>query len=186
MPRQQMRGVTTTNMRLRLLIIPALMATALFAQGPGGPGGFGPRRDSAGGAGTHTPPTAAQLAASQLTMIARYLRLDSAQTSTLTATTDPLVAALTTEETALQGYAATLKTAHTALVASIVAGAPSTSAEGTIEMTNASILSTRATAAALVLQTLPSLGIAVSTTQATGLAQMLSGGGGFPGGFGRR
>jgi len=113
--------------------------------------------------------------------------LDSAQTSTLTASSDPLVAALTTEETALQGYAATLKTAHTALVASIVAGTPSASAESTIESTNASILSTRAAAAAQVLQALPGLGITVSTSQAPGLVQLLLGGGGFPGGgFGRR
>jgi type IV secretory pathway VirJ component len=172
-------------MKLRLLIIPALMATALFAQGPGGP-----RRGNASGTGTstgtttHTPPTAAQLAANQLTTIARYLKLDSAQTSALTASS--LVAVLTTEETTLQGYAATLKTARTAHVASIVAGAPSTSAESTIESTNASILATRAAAAVQVLQALPGLGITVTSAQAAGLAQLLTGGGGFGGGFGGR
>src|ERR1700674_3229740 len=101
-------------MKLRLLVIPALMATTLLAQGPP-PGG---RRGYASGT-RGTPPTAAQLAANQLRMAATYLGLDSAQSTALTGNT-ALVGELTGIQGTLQGNAATLKTDRAAAATAIV------------------------------------------------------------------
>jgi hypothetical protein len=164
-------------MKLRLVIIPALMATALFAQGPGG---FGGRRASGNATNTpRTPPTPAQLAGRELNMIAAALHLTAAQTSTLT-TNATLVADLTAEQTALQGNAAALKTAWTTADTTIAGG-------GTPDLTSinsltAANLAARVTAAGQVLSILPGLGITLTPAQQTNLNNMLVRGGG-PGGF---
>jgi len=175
-------------MKLRFLIIPALMASALLAQGPGGP-----RRGSAT-TGTRTPPTAAQLAANELTMVARYLKLDSADTTKLTGDTG-LVAAVEAEQATLQTNAATLKTAYAALATDIATNITKDipTQVGTIETTTASNLAARVKAAGVIVAALPSLAFATAptTAQLTGVAHMLigSGFGGFGGprgGFGGR
>jgi hypothetical protein len=103
-------------MTLRFLIS-ALITTALFAQVRGG---FG-RPGSANGNSSRssTPPTAAQLAAGQLQTVARFLGLDSAQTSALTENTT-LVTELTSEETTLQSNATTLQTDYSALATDLI------------------------------------------------------------------
>jgi hypothetical protein len=165
-------------MKRKFLIVPALMAGALLAQDPG------PRRGAAG-TGTHTPPTAAQMAANELTMIARYLKLDSADTTKLTGST-ALVADIESEQATLQANAATLKTAYTALATDIATSNTKDVATqvSTIETTTASSLAARVKAAGLVVAALPGLAFATAPTpaQLTGVAQMLVGGG-F-GGFG--
>ena len=168
-------------MKLRLLIIPALMATALFAQGPG-PGGFGGRRASANGTNTpRTPPTAAQLAGRELNMIAAALHLTAAQTSALTANA-ALVADLTAEQTTLQGNAAAMKTAWTTATTTLAGGG--TPDPTGINNVNAANLAARMTAAGQVLSTLPGLGITLTSAQQANLVNMLvrGGGGGFHGG----
>ena len=163
-------------MKLRLLIIPALMATALFAQGPG-PGG----RRQAGTA--PTPPSPAQAAGRELNMIAAALRLTPAQSSALTGDT-AVVTALTTEQTTLQGNAATLRADWTTANAAIAGGSiPDFTA---IEGLNQANLTARATAAVAVLKALPGLGITLTTNQQAGLIRMMVDGGGprGPGGFG--
>ncbi len=166
-------------MKLRLLIIPALMATALFAQGPGGPG-FGARRQAGSTNAPPTPPTPTQAATRQLNMIAGFLRLDATQTTALLAS--PLLGQLTTEETTLQGNATTLKADWTTVDAAIAGGGtPDLSG---IETLNATDLAARVTAAGQVLLELKTLGVTLTANQQTGLINMLVRGGGGPGGFG--
>jgi hypothetical protein len=168
--------ILTKSPRLTFLIVATLMITPVFAQGPGG---FGNNRPGLGGTwGTpRTPPSAAQLAANELTMVARMLRLDSALTSTLTGDTG-LVADLTAEQTTLQTDALALSAAYKALASDVAAGKTADEAvqESTIESTNNLSLQARVTAAGQVLSALPSLGISVSSTQAASLAHMLIGG----------
>jgi hypothetical protein len=165
-------------MKLKLLIIPALMTTALLAQGPGGPGG--PRRAAAS---THTPPTAAQMAANELTMIARYLKLDSAQTSSLTGNS-ALVTDIEAEQAGLTSAGTALKTAYGNLATAVSGGTSPTAAETAIATASASSLAARVAAAGQVLTALKGLGITLTTAQETGVAQLLIRGGGFGGGFG--
>ncbi len=157
------------------------MATALFAQGPGG---F--RRQSNGTnapATAPTPPTPTQAATRQLNMIAGFLRLDAAQTTALLAS--PLLGQLTTEETTLLGNAATLKT-DWGIVDTAIAANPTTVPDLTaIEGLNNGSLAARVTAAGQVLVELKNLGVTLTSNQQTGLINMLVGGGGMggPGGF---
>jgi hypothetical protein len=169
-------GIVAKSVKCSFLIVPMLMATSMFAQGSGG---FGDRRPDGGGTrGTpRTPPTAAQLAAQELTMVARFLKLDSALTSALTGDTG-LVADLITEQTTLQTNAATVRAAFKALATDVAAGktADEAAQDTTIETMNNLNLRARVTAAGQVLSALPGLGISVSSTQAARLAQMLIGG----------
>jgi hypothetical protein len=168
--------ILTKSLKWSFLIVATLMATSVFAQGPGG---FGDHRPDGGGprGASRTPPSAAQLAANELTMVARFLRLDSALTSALTGDTG-LVADLTTEQTTLQTNAATISAAYKALATAVTANKPAdeTTLEATIESTNNLSLQARVTAAGQVLGALPGLGINVSSTQAASLARMLIGG----------
>jgi hypothetical protein len=168
--------ILTKSLKWSFLIVATLTATSVFAQGPGG---FGDHRPNGGGPqGTsRTPPSAAQLAANELTMVARFLRLDSALTSALTGDTG-LVADLTTEQTTLQTNAATISAAYKALATDVAAGKTADEAvqETTIETTNNLGVQTRVTAAGQVLSALPGLGISLSSTQAANLARMLIGG----------
>lgn len=166
----------------RLFIVPVFITATLFAQGFGGPYG---RRTYAGANGsttTTTPPTPAQLAAAELTRIARFLKLDSADTSKLTANTT-LVGYIEAEETALQANAAALKTAYSTLATDIATGnsRDATAQEGTITTAVSSNFQTRVTAAGQVVQALPSAGLSVTLTSAqlTSVARLLIGGGGF-------
>jgi hypothetical protein len=157
-------------MKVKFLICSALMAAVMFAQRP---------RTS------HTPPTQGQLAANQLRRIARFLKLDSADTSKLTGNAS-LVGEIETEQTALQANAATLKAAYSTLATDIVTNNTSDAAkqESTIEAALNSNFQTRIAAAGKVVSALPSVGLAVnlSSTQLTSVAQLLINGGG---GFGR-
>jgi hypothetical protein len=94
--RPTLQKVPQETMKLKFFLFPALMAAALFAQRPNS---------------THTPPTPAQLAANELTRIARFLKLDSANTSKLTGNT-ALVGDIEAEQTALQASSASLKAAY--------------------------------------------------------------------------
>lgn len=166
----------------RFIIISALATSALFAQG------FGRQRGANSG-GTHTPPTPAQLAASELTQIGRILRLDSADTSKLTGNTT-LVSAIEAEQTTLQANATTLKTAYSTLATDVAGNntADATAQENTIQTTTASNLKARVMAASQVVAALPGAGLSVSLTSAqlTSVAQFLIRGGGGPGGRGGR
>ena len=168
-------------MKLRLLIIPALMATALFAQGPGGPGGFGGRQQGTNTPGTPpAPPSPTQAATRQLNMIAGFLRLDAAQTTQLLAS--PLLTQLATEEGTLQANATILKT-DWATVEATIAGGGTPDLNG-INTANAGNLAARATAAGQVLTELKALGVTLTSNQQRVLINMLvRGGGGGPGGF---
>lgn len=164
-------------MKPRLLIISALMATALFAQGPGGPGGPGGGRQAGGTHTAPTPPTPAQAATRQLNMLAGFLRLDATQTTQLLAS--PLLGQLTAEETTLQANAALLKTDWTTTEATIAGGGtPDLSG---INTANAANLAARVTAAAQVLTELKALGVTLTSNQQTGLINLLVRGGGGPG-----
>lgn len=173
-------------MILRFITISALVSSALFAQGFGQYGG---RRGynaagatTAGSGATHTPPTPAQLAAAELTRIARFLKLDSADTSKLTANTT-LVGYLETEATALQTDAATLKTAYSTLATDIGTSNTKDAAaqESTIETTASGSLQARVTAAGQVVAELPNAGLSVTLTSAqlTSVSRLLISGGYF-------
>jgi hypothetical protein len=158
-----------------------LIAPVAFAQGPGGPG----PRGNAGS--TFTPPTPEQLATGQATMIARFLRLDTAATSSLVSALAGASGPLTTEETTLTALRTQLQTDTTAVVTAIVGGGtPSTSA---VDADNAKIYDTKAAAAAAVVMQLKSLALwaGLTSRQQTGIVQMILGGPGpgFGPGFGR-
>ena len=165
------------------------MCTVLLAQDPGAPPDFGGRRGNATpGPHTFTPPTAPQLAAGQLTHIARFLKLDSAATSKLTGDA-VLVADFEAQQTTHQKNATALSAAYAALAADLAPGgnaADSVKQEGIINTANSSNLAAGIAVAQAVLAELPHLGITVTAAQATGVARMLiGGGGGGPfGGFG--
>ncbi len=160
----------------RILITPVLITTALFAQGFGGQ--FASRR-STGSAASRTAPTPAQLAAAELTRIARFLRLDSSDTSKLTGNAS-LVGYIETEQSALLTNAATLKTAYSALATDIATNNSKDAAvqQTTIQTTVNSGLQVRVTAAGQVTGALPSAGLSVSLTpaQLTSVARLLIGG----------
>lgn len=167
-------------MKASFLIVATLTAATAFAQGPGGRG-FAHRNNTTG---THTPPTPAQLAANQLTVIARYLGLNSSQTSALTGDT-ALVTEVETEQSALQNNATTLKTAYSTLATDIASGntGDESKQQSTIEATNAADLQARVTLAGQVLAALPGLGITATSSQQAGVAQLLVRGGGRGGPF---
>jgi hypothetical protein len=155
-------------MKVNCLIFPALMATVMFAQRA---------RTS------HTPPTPGQLAANQLTRVARFLKLDSANTSKLTGNAS-LVGDIETEQSALQANVATLKAAYSTLATDIATNNTSDAAkqEGTIVTMINSNFQARIAAAGKVVSALPNVGLSVtlSPTELTGVAQLLlNGGGGF-------
>jgi hypothetical protein len=114
-------------------------------------------------------------------MIAAALRLTPAQSSALTGDA-AVVAALTAEQTTLQGNAATLQADWATANAAIAGGAvPDFTA---IEGLNHANLTARATAAVAVLKALPGLGITLTTNQQNGLVRLMVDGGGGPRGFG--
>jgi hypothetical protein len=166
-------------MKLRFLIIPALMATVLLAQAPPSRRGY-----ASGGTskGTYTPPTAEQLATAQATMIARFLRLDSANTTTLvTALVGTSTSPLWAEETALLGYATTLNSDSAKVVSDIAGGSSTTKDAGDVNTDNSNIYDARVTAAAAVVNELNVvMKLGISGNQLNGVIQMVLGGG--PGG----
>jgi hypothetical protein len=163
-------GASTTRMTIRFLIASALITTGLFAQG------FGRRAGASNGSNTHTPPTPAQLAAAELTRIARFLKLDSADTSKLTGNAT-LAGYLETEETTLQTNATTLKTAYAALATDVATNDTKDAAtqESTIQTGVNSNFLARVTAAGQVVTALPGAGLSVTLTsdQLTGVAKLL-------------
>jgi hypothetical protein len=126
--------------------------------------GFGPRGYNRNSNTSQTPPTPAQLAARQLQAIARFLGLDSAQSSALTGNTN-LASELTTEETTLQTNAATLKTDYGTLAADLLSSPASIPAEVTTIQTllNADFQA-RITAAGQIVSALQALSGNVALT----------------------
>lgn len=170
-----------TILRGRILaafpLVGLFIASSLFAQGR-------PDFDR----GPKNPPTPAQLAANELTMIGRFLRLDAAGISKLTGDS-LLVTDLTNEQAALQSSGYALRAARKALAADVAGGnsADAVTQENAIQTAETAALQARVTAAGQVFAELPKLGITVNSNQATALAQMLTGGGpggGFGPGFG--
>lgn len=172
-------------MKLRLLIIPALMATALFAQGPGG---FRRNGTNNGPSTPPTPPTPEQAATRQANMISSFAKLTSSQSSafvTAMACATAVSCPLTAEQTTLQGNAASLK-ADYATLAGDVANSPDSVANDAAAVNGVELLNlqARATAAVAVLQELATLKVTLTANQQTALVNMLvRGGGGFGGGF---
>ena len=161
-------------MKLRLLIIPALMATALFAQGQGG---FGGRRGTNGNANRSSVPqsqlTPAQLAARQMEMVATFLHLDSDQTSALMENT-ALLGLLTTEATTLETNAATLKIQYSTLATQLIGAPSATPAElSAIQGLITTDLQLRVTAAGEIVSALQNLSPALSTQQSASLPRLI-------------
>ncbi len=153
-------------MKLRLLIIGALMAGALFAQGQG-------RRGTNRNSNTQSQQTPAQLAARQMQMIAAFLHLDSDQTSALMENT-ALLGLLTTEETTLQANAATLKTEYSTLATQLLGAPSATPAElSAIEGLITTDLQLRVTAAGEIVSVLQNLNPALSTEQSANLPRLI-------------
>jgi hypothetical protein len=113
-------------------------------------------------------------------MLAGFLRLDAAQTTTLLMS--PLLGQLTNEQTTLQGNAATLKTDWATAEAAIAAGGAPPDLSG-IEGLNHIDLAARVTAAGQVLTEVKALGVTLTANQQTALINMFVRGGGGPGGF---
>lgn len=167
-------------MKLRFLIVPVLMAAVAFGQGRFGAGGA---NTNSGTPPTFTPPTAEQLATGQATTIARFLRLDSAMTTSLVnALASTSSSPLTVEETTLASVNAQLKTDSAAVLSGIAGGGtPSTSA---VDTDNAKIYGAKATAAEAVVLALKTLGLwaGLSANQQNGVVLLVLGGGpGFGG-----
>jgi hypothetical protein len=175
----------TNKLKPRLWIVPVLMTAVAFGQGGRFAGG-GASANS--GTPTFTPPTAEQLATGQATMIARFLRLDSAATTSLVNALAGASGPLTSEQTALASLATQLRTDSAAVSGGIAGGgAPSTSA---VDSDNAKIYDTKAAAAVAVVADLKSMGLwaSLSANQQNAVVRMVLGGGpGFGGpGFGPR
>jgi len=174
-------------MKLRLAICTALISTVLFAQAPGGFGGW----RGANANTPSTPPTPAQLAARQLQLAASFLGLDSAQTSALTGNST-LTGLLATEASTLQSDAATLKSDYSMLATELISAPSSTPAElNTIEGLINTDLQLRVTAAGQIISALQALGgsLALSSQQTAklpALVGILTGGGGAAGFHGGR
>jgi hypothetical protein len=167
-------------MKLRFLIVPVLMTGAAFGQGPGSP---------RGNAGTPpTPPTAEQLATGRATMIARFLRLDSAATTSLVNALAGASGPLTTAETTLVTLTTQLRTDSKAVATAIAGGTTANTAA--VDADNAKIYDAKAAAAVAVVADLKSMGLwaGLTANQQNGVVQLLLGGGqGFGGpGFGPR
>jgi hypothetical protein len=168
-------------MKPTLLIIPVLIATALFAQGPGA---FGGRRGQGSGTpgATPTPPTPEQAATREVNLISAALRLTTAQTTALLADLACASCALTTQQTALQANAATLKTDWTALAAELTSAPPGSttttvSAINGLELSN---LEARVAAAGAVLAELATQKVTLTSAQQTTVVNLVvRGGGGF-------
>jgi hypothetical protein len=159
------------------LLVGLSIASSVLAQ-------RGPRPDF-DGRGPRKPPSPAQLAADELTMIGRFLKLDAAGISKLTGDS-LLVTDLTNEQTTLQTEGEALRKARKALATDVATGnsADAITQENAIQTAETAALQARVTAAGQVLAELPKLGDTVSSTQATSLAGMLTGGGGPGFGFG--
>jgi hypothetical protein len=93
---------------MKNFFIPVILTTGLFAQSAG-----------VSSPTNSTLPTPAQLAARELQTAARFLRLDSAQTSALTGNTT-LTGELETTEATLQTNASTLKTDYGTLATQLI------------------------------------------------------------------
>jgi hypothetical protein len=157
-------------MKIRLLIIAALMVTALFAQGQG----FGGRRGTNRNANTQSQQTPAQLAARQLQMVATFLHLDSDQASALMENT-ALLGLLTTEETTLEANAATLKIEYSTLATQLISNPSATPPElSAIQGLITTDLQLRVTAAGEIVSALQNLSPALSTQQSANLPRLIS------------
>ncbi|HEV2200700.1 MAG TPA: hypothetical protein VGR73_12840 [Bryobacteraceae bacterium] len=157
-------------MKLRLLIVPAFMATALLAQGPGGQGGH---REIPGGGPQGTPPDPAKIVQHNVKMLTVFFDLDTAQVATATA-------ALTTEQTCLTGGAAALKTARMSLTDAIKANAGISGAVANLSAVEQAATLCRADAAAAIYAVLSMTQQAKLTN---GLGPLMGGPGGFRGRF---
>jgi hypothetical protein len=147
-------------MKVRLFVLPILIAATLLAQGPRG--GFG--RNSNG-----TPPTPAEMVAHEVQMLTRFLTLDAGQQATATT-------ALTNAQAQVALNAATLKTDRGQLVDAIKANQVSviptlTSTIANLQGQNDAI---RATAAATIYA---SLTADQKTKLGNGLGPLMGGGG---------
>jgi hypothetical protein len=173
-------------MRLRLFIIPALMVSALCAQGPGG--FYGRRGQGPGTPGTPPAlPTPEQAANQEVNMIVRALNLNTTDATALrtdlacasgaTTVTASTPCALTVEQYVLQTNAAAIQTNWTNLIASL----SDSSAVTAINAAELSDLQARVAAAGAVLAELTNLKITLTSTQQTNLITILvrDGGGGF-------
>jgi hypothetical protein len=185
--------LTTKIMKLRLLVIPVLVATALFAQGPGALGG---RRGLATSATPPPPPTPEQLATREVNTISTALRLTTTQTSALladlacassaTTVTPTTPCALTAAQNVLQANAATLKTDWATLSTELSSTPPGSTATTVtaingVELSN---LDARVAAAGAVLTEFATLKVTLTSNQETTLVNILIRGGGR--GFFRR
>jgi len=146
-------------MKVRLFVLPILIAATLLAQGPRG---FG--RNSNG-----TPPTPAEIVAREVQMLTRFLSLDANQQATATT-------ALTNAQAQVALNAATLKTDRGQLVDAIKANQVSviptlTSTIANLQGQNDAI---RATAAAAIYA---SLTPAQQMKLGNGLGPLMGGGG---------
>jgi hypothetical protein len=182
-------------MKLRFLIIPAFMATALFSQGPLGFGNVNSQTGGMSGASPATPPTAEELATREVNIISIALRLnhtdasdlltDLACASSATTVTASTPCALTAEENVLQANAATLKTDWAELVTEL-SSTPPASTTATVEAINGlelSNLEARVAAAGAVLAELTTLKVTLTPNQETILINLLVHGDGGFGGF---
>lgn len=163
-------------MKLRLLIIPAFMATALFSQGPQG---FG------NDASPTMSPTSEQLATREVNIISIALRLnhtdasalltDLACASSATTVTPSTPCALTAEENVLQANAAILKMDWAELTTELSSTPPTstTTTVGAINGLELSNLEARVAAAGAVLAELTTLKVTLTATQQTVLINLL-------------
>jgi hypothetical protein len=178
-------------MKLRLLVIPAFMAAALFSQGPDGFGNVNGQTS-----GMSTSPTPEQLATREVNIISIALRLthtdasallaDLACASSATTVTPSTPCALTAEENVLQANAATLKTDWAELVTELSSTPPAstTTTVGAINGLELSNLEARVAAAGAVLAELTTLKVTLTAAQQTNLINLLVHGGGGLEGFG--
>jgi hypothetical protein len=168
-------------MRLSLFLIPALMVSALSAQGPGF---YGRRSDSRGVTSTPpAPPTPQQAATQEVNRIVRALSLnttdatalqtDLACASSATTLTTGTPCALTVEQNVLDTNAATAKTNWTSLIANL----SDSSAVAAINAAELSDLQTRVAAASAVLEELANLKITLTAAQQTNVVTLLVRGG---------
>jgi hypothetical protein len=162
-------------MKSMLLIIPALMVTALFAQAQGFNGRRGPGGNTAT---TTTAPTPEQAATREVNLISSALRLGAADTTAMLAALACATCALTTEQTTLQTNAVTLKTDWTTLTTDLTTKASTTATVNAINALQLSNLEARVTAAGAVLAELTTLKVTLTSAQETELIQLLVGGGG--------
>lgn len=165
-------------MTKRLLIIPTLMASALFAQQ--GPDAFA----DGGGTGTMSA-TPEQLATVEVYVISAVLRLNNTDTSALLAdlacassaatVTASTPCTLTAEQNVLQSNGASLKTDYTTLVTELSSTPPSstTTTVAAINGLELSNLQAQVAAVGAVLAELATLKVTLTSTQQTNLLELL-------------